>query len=62
MEATWYNTGKIVDETVAFLAKRFKEMEIDLGQEDKDELAEALYAGVYDRPFSLEFEGEAYTE
>jgi len=62
MEATWHNTGKIVDEAVEFLAKRFKEMYINIGQEDKDELAEALYAGVYDRPFSKGIEGEAYSE
>lgn len=62
MEATWHSVGIIVDEAVEFLAKRFGEMNIHLGQEDKDELAEALYAAVHDRLFSKGIEGEAYSE
>lgn len=62
MEATWHSVGIVVDEAVEFLAKRFKKMNINLGQEDKDELAESLYAGVCDRPFSKGIEGEAYAE
>lgn len=62
MKATWHSVGIIVDEAVEFLAKRFKEMNIRLGQEDKDELAEALYAGVHDQPFAKRIEGEPYSD
>lgn len=62
MNATWHEVGIIVDEAIEFLARRFKEMNINLNQEDKDEIAEALYAGVHDQPFAKEIEGEAYSE
>ena len=62
MEATWENVGKVVDETIQFLSQRFEKMYVYLGAEDKDNLAEELYAAIHAGQFNRAFEGEAYSE